>query len=186
MTMRAYFFVRNMSILHADAGHIGWGYEVGDGIFTCGATENTAGDALIWPPNNAGAWIGNFPSELAMLSHMSQVHEFNAPPFQYYKYLDLETVGVPANPGAALEQAQANLTRGYSVSASIPGAPMGNCLDHATDVVNKYGLPWQELGGLPSWGMPWKQTHPEPLDWFQNWNASASVYLPPHAAATGA
>ncbi len=157
-------------------GHIGWAIQRADGSFLAGATE--AFDAF----DDSFNWRKNFeippgqPNDAWTLVSGTQA----------------EMLGIFANPklipsgaGTRYVPSSYNWWRGYLVqnpnydAASQHGLnnknlgwkfPGNTCLDHATDVLATYGVPWQRLGGQPPDGMPWKQTHWAPIDWLNNWN----------------
>lgn len=169
MAFALVFLRRNNYVLGHSVGHVGWGFELADGRFCCGATENVTGAiAGSWPEFDNNAWyriVADFP---AMLAEMQQNHF--APDNRYTEYKMLDLAGLrPAHPEAALATAQRMPTLGYK----FPG---NTCLDHACKVLERYGLPFHELGGSPAWGMPWLQTHPAPNDWFDAWPANGGLF----------
>lgn len=161
--MRAFIFHRDMSPFpnSPNVGHVSWGFEMSDGKFCCGATENVCGLPQIDAPGNANAWYKILPDLPSMLREMSCSHFTNNNQYLDYKYINLDDV----NEQAALQRAEENLTCGFSIIGN-------NCLDQACNVLVAYGMPWQNTFGQPNWGFPWKQTNPEPGGWFNAWVAT--------------
>lgn len=147
------------TILGVPAGHTGWIYQLDDGTFLGGATEAYVGVLpVIAAGANNNAWQFKFATLEAALADFAGNGHYNHPPYDWWKAYEVDE----PNFETAIQQAYTNVGRGWW----IPG---NDCLDHATDVLAAYGVPWQQLGGQPADGMPWKQTHPAPIDWFHWW-----------------
>lgn len=140
-------------------GHIGWAVELPDGTYFAGATENPGGFPHLAPGQNNGAWTFRYPHKDAMLSAFAGGLPGNPPTYTWWKEYNVPR----PNPDAACRTGTANAGKGYAVIGN-------NCLDHATDVLAAYGVPWQAVGGHPPDGMPWKQTAPAPAAWLNAWN----------------
>lgn len=144
-------------------GHIGWAIQMADGTFFAGATEafhsvehpETIGS--IKPGDNIDAWAIPFRTKEEMLAAFAGSAPNGHAPYTWWMAYNV------ANPNyeAARKQGEANARRGYW----LPG---NNCLDHATDVLAAYGVPWQGPGH-PANAMPWKQTNPTPVGWLNAW-----------------
>lgn len=145
----AFVFVRrNAAVLHA--GHVGWGFQLANGQFFCGATENPRGYPLILMGGDNGWWGSQNPSEDDMLNEMRKRA------FNQYKFQDMTN----ANPDVAYKAALLTKTWGYAAVGN-------NCLDHTYAVLYAYGVK----------NLPLKQLHPAPNDWFDDWNtASGATY----------
>ena len=155
-------------------GHVGWAVQMADGSFLAGATEAfdagphwyEGGYIAAGQPNDAWTlgWLKTQADMLAIFANPKLI---------------------PAGAGTRYVPASYNWWRGYLVenpnyeAAKSVGDnnrnkgwafPGNTCLDHVTDVLAAYGVPWQKLGGQPADGMPWKQTHWVPVDWLNNWN----------------
>lgn len=164
--MRAFAFVRwKNPILGVDVGHVGWGFELPDGRFCCGATENVDAHFQIPPGQRNEAWYKLVPNLQAMLQEMRLPHFGEGNQYNAYKCVSLTN----AYPDRAYAQAKQNLERGF-------GGLGNNCLDHMGHVLEAYGVPWHDRGGNPRWGMPWKQTNPAPNQWFGAWVADGKSY----------
>jgi hypothetical protein len=124
-------------------GHVGWGF-VEDANGTCyfGATEDTTGQPII-PPGSDNGWWALEGNEAAMLAAMK------ARAYDGYK----KAVVNDCHGGAGRAAADATRLAGYYFIR-------GNCLDHAYQVLYAYGTV----------GMPWRETHPAPNDWFAQFN----------------
>ncbi len=164
----AMIFIRrdNWVFPNIKAGHVGWAFEMANGAYCCGSTENVTGNSSGSGPGfDNKAWYKVFSSRDEMLQEMRTNHFGHPNRYDEYKQVRI----TQSNPQAALEEAKANLKKGYN----FPG---NTCLDHACDVLENYGVPWQNGEGKPDWGMPWKQTHLHPNHWFDDWKADGEVY----------
>lgn len=146
-------------------GHVGWGFQAADGFY-CGATENVQGRHQVDAPQNADAWVKKLPDMQNMLAEMSQCHFTSGNQYLSYKWVDIERPNVEA----ALHQANLNMRRGFTAVGN-------NCLDQACNVLEAFGVPWQNMFGQPGWGMPWKHSNPTPNDWFRAWKVSGPIFL---------
>jgi len=147
-----------------DLGHTGWGFQLQDATFFGGATEAFQGAAFpfnVPPGQNNDAWAEPFPTLDAIQAAFKGSAPDGHAPYNWWKSYE---VAVP-NYEAAEAQAQANRLRGWGLLGN-------NCLDHATDVIAAYGVPWQQVGGSPADGMPWKQSNMLPIGWFHAWNVA--------------
>lgn len=134
----AYVFVRrNAAILHA--GHVGWGFQLEDGHFFCGATENPSGNALVLPGCNNGWWGKKVLSQEEMFTEM------RARMYDEYKWFEV----INANPVQAYKAALATSKWGYTVLGN-------NCLDHTYAVLFAYKVK----------NLPLKQFNVAPNDWY--------------------
>ena len=129
------------------AGHIGWGFQLSDGSFFGGSTENyfngNVKDAYwIDAGKDNGFWSERFPSEQAMFNKFKSIN--------YSKY---KSISWP-NPNLANAKSRAEevMYKGFQGVSN-------NCLDHTYYV----------LEGLGVRDMPWKQTNPTPNGWFDEW-----------------
>lgn len=157
--MRAFAFVRwNNPIGGIDVGHIGWGFELQDGTFACGSTENITGAAYVAPGENNYAWLKLLPDKTAMLSEMCRGHCAHSNRYHAYKWVEVSQ----AHPNEAMAIGNANAGRGFWI-------PRNDCLDHVGFVLEAYGVPWKNLAGSPKWGLPSKQLNPTPNGWFRAW-----------------
>lgn len=123
-------------------GHLGWGFLDMNGHYYFGSTENQSGSPLILPGQNNGWWGMNGTEQ-------DMYREMDARNYDGYKVIVVQN----PNPTKAWNTALDTKGRGF---AGI----FNNCLDHTYDVLEHYGVI----------GMPWKQTHPAPNDWFGSLN----------------
>lgn len=158
------------AVLSIPVGHVGWAFELQNGKYFAGATELITRDAVTIPDIPAGEWNGSWSKELDSMADVVQVFTTITSDhpwlFQFWKGY---TVASP-NYEAALQVGSTNKDKGWRVIGN-------NCLDHATDVLEKYGVPWQQIGGQPVDAMPWKHTNPFPLQWLNNWNVPCNNLL---------
>jgi hypothetical protein len=125
------------------AGHVGWGF-LTDTNDLCyfGATENLSGGPVVAPGADNG-WWGNQGNEDAMFAAM-KIRGYDG-----YK----KAVVHDCDSAAARATANATKLAGYFFIRN-------NCLDHAYHVLYAYGVQ----------GLPWRQNHPSPNDWFALYN----------------
>jgi len=146
------------------AGHIGWGFQLSDGSFFAGSTENPmikTADAKNWTEayqnwvrtsansywvsagKDNGFWSQRFANEQDMLSYMKN----------YRAYDKYKAIGWP-NPDLVRGKLRAEecMIKGFQGVSN-------NCLDHTYYVLEGLGLK----------DMPWKQWHPTPNGWFNEW-----------------
>lgn len=145
-----YIFVRTDAVNYGlgTAGHIGWGFQLSDGSFFAGSTENpfTGDYGKAWHVDagkDNGFWSQRFLTEQDMLSYMKNWRG-------YHKY---KAVSWP-NPNLynAKIAAENCKNRGFTGISN-------NCLDQTYSVLEALGVS----------GMPWKQTNPTPNGWFDEW-----------------
>jgi hypothetical protein len=135
----------NVNYYFGTAGHIGWGFQLSDGSFYAGATENFAkGDwRTYWV--NAGEdndfWAERFTSERDMFSKMKTMG------YSSYKLYNVK------NPNIL----QAKLRSEEVMMKGFQGLS-NNCLDHTYQVLEAYGLNWTQL--------PSRQVYMFPNKWF--------------------
>lgn len=153
-------------------GHVGWAFEKG-GRIIAGATERWITCPDIWRilvPIAAGrpelilikfqgednaAWIDSF-------QNIEEVRErFRRLGYKWWKAYEVSS----PHPDSAYTAATKTKDKGWWIFGN-------NCLDHAGEVLEAYGVPWQRPGGEPPNGMPWKQTNPAPIGWFHAWNVT--------------
>jgi hypothetical protein len=147
MKGRVYVFLRkNGAPLRpaiGNGGHVGWGFQLDDGTFYAGATENESGQFNVKPGNDNGWWAKVFVDEPGMCEAM------RARNYDAYKMATVRE----ARPQAARATADHTRSLGYT-------GFFNNCLDHVWITLESYGV--QDL--------PWAQTHPAPNDWFAVFN----------------
>lgn len=146
-------------------GHVGWGFEK-DGSLIVGATERPMSWPNIWQAvRDLGLAFTEFPGEDngAWMKTVSSLEEalpiFCSLGYKWWKAYDV----AHPNPQSALSVAEKTKDTGWWLI-------FNNCLDHTGAVLEAYGVPWQQVGGQPPDGMPWKQTNPAPIGWFHAWN----------------
>jgi hypothetical protein len=124
-------------------GHVGWGFlTADDGVCYFGSTENTSGEPVVIPGHDNG-WWGQEGDQSAMFAAMKKRN------YDGYK----KAVVHDCDPAAARAAADATRLAGYFFIR-------GNCLDHAWQVIYGYGMK----------GLPWRENHPSPNDWFALYN----------------
>lgn len=134
----AFVFVRRKAaILHA--GHVGWGFQLEDGYFFCGATENPSGNAFVLPGRNNGWWGKKVFSQEEMFEEMRKRQ------YDEYKWTEV----TDADPVQAYKTALATGKWGYNVLGN-------NCLDHTFAVLFAYKVK----------NLPVKQVNVAPNDWY--------------------
>lgn len=160
-----YIFVRHDAVqtFLGPAGHIGWGFQLSDGSFFAGSTENpmkeyqsknlpqaignaakTAAQAYwVSAGQDNGFWSQRFATEADMLYYMKN----------YRAYDRYKVISWP-NPDLVKAKLRAEecMLKGFQGISN-------NCLDQAYYVLEGLGLQ----------GMPWKQTNPTPNGWFDEW-----------------
>ncbi|HEY3332346.1 MAG TPA: hypothetical protein VGK19_20120 [Capsulimonadaceae bacterium] len=123
MAGTAFVFRRKVSVPLGNggsAGHVAWGFTVGD-VIVCGGTENTGMHE--WIP--VGVDNGSWHREVKSIAEMEEVmREGN---YEDYKSLKVLT----PDPDAALRVVANNEVIGYSATGN-------NCLDHAYQVLIHY------------------------------------------------
>lgn len=124
------------------AGHVGWAFQLANGLHFYGSTENPQGLPFINPGDDNG-WWGMTGDNQKIIT------DFEARHYDGYKICTVQI----ANPDAAMATALDKKQCGY-------GFLTDNCLDHAWDILSAYGVV----------GMPLKQLHPSPNDWFALFN----------------
>lgn len=124
------------------AGHTGWGFQIEDGGYIFGSTENTSGAPVIAAGSDNGAWHGRGSLDDAVKA-MRKRH------YDAWKLASFRN----GNPAAAWKRAQEMEASGYVALGN-------NCLDHTFRVLESYGQP----------DLPWPMTHPSPNDWFAVYN----------------
>lgn len=146
MKGQAYIFLRKdgAPVPGGFAGHVGWGFSLGpDGPFYAGSTENPSGMPVVLPGGDNGWWGAEFATEAAMIA------AFATRQYDGYKWASVRE----PKPGVARAMADHQKAEGYT-------ALKNNCLDHAYEVLQAYGVD----------DLPWLQTHPAPNDWFAAFN----------------
>ncbi len=137
----AYVFIKPENV--AGLGHIGWGFQLSNGDFYAGATENYVKGVIrtytIWPGYDNDMWGEYFYNESEMLAKM------NALGYSRYK----KTAVKNPNISFAKTRADETMMKGFQGISN-------NCLDHTYHVLEGYGVK----------DMPWKQTNPTPNGWF--------------------
>ncbi|MGB8217316.1 MAG: hypothetical protein WCE94_08445 [Candidatus Methanoperedens sp.] len=143
MRGKAYTFSRrNIPPL---VGHVGWGFELGDGTYFFGATEGKYFLPYISPRDDNGAWWGKESSFMAMADQMHKIWQYDL-----YK----EHLVDDAHPAEAQQMGKAAKTWGYTVVLG------NNCMDHVYKIIHAYGVPPRNL--------QWPQTNWAPNVWFDN------------------
>ncbi len=124
------------------AGHVGWGFQDGAGIYHFGSTENDGGKPHVPALGDNGAWhdAGSLKDTLAAMRSRR---------YDAYKFANFRS----ADPAAALAKIDEVESSGYLAIGN-------NCLDHAYRVLKAYGQP----------DLPWRVNHPSPNDWFALYN----------------
>ncbi|HEY1170991.1 MAG TPA: hypothetical protein VGH19_06430 [Verrucomicrobiae bacterium] len=143
----AYVFIKpeNVNFGLGTAGHIGWGFQLSDGSFYGGATENYAkGDfRTYWV--NAGDdndfWAEKFDTNDQMYKKMKSLG------YTQYKMLLVDN---PTVLKAKLRTEEIQMKGFQGIS--------NNCLDHTYQVLEAYGIHWTKL--------PARQVFPFPNKWF--------------------
>lgn len=143
---KIYVFMRPTDAL--TFGHMGWGIQLSDGSYYCGATENPMNvqdlSKTLAVPNGQDihSWTMRFNTEADMFARMRSM--------SYTKWKGLAV----ANPQVANAKSLIDRIkdRGY-------GGIGNNCMDHAFDVFTYYGVSWTKL--------PLKSTFPVPNEWFR-------------------
>ncbi|MDQ6756737.1 MAG: hypothetical protein M3004_07355 [Bacteroidota bacterium] len=160
-----YIFVRHDAVqtFLGPAGHIGWGFELSDGSYYAGSTENPMKE---YQSKNLPQWIANGAATIAQAYWVSagQDNGFwsqrfaNAQDMLYYmknyrNYDRYKVVSYP-NPNllAGKLRAEECMLKGFQGVSN-------NCLDQTYYVLEGLGLQ----------NMPWKQTNPTPNGWFDEW-----------------
>ncbi len=138
---KAYSFIKPQNV--AGLGHIGWGFQLSDGSFYAGSTENYVKGIIrtyiILAGQDNDFWGEMFLSESAMFAKFKQLG-----------YDRFKSVNV-SNPNIAFAKRRAEETKmnGFQGISN-------NCLDQTYHVLEGYGVK----------DMPWKQTNPTPNGWF--------------------
>jgi len=143
----AFIFIKpeNVNFGFGAAGHIGWGFQLSDGTYYGGATENYAkGDfRTYWV--NAGAdndfWAEKFDTEAQMYAKMKSLG------YTQYKMLLVNNPTILA----AKKRTEEIQMKGFQGVSN-------NCLDHTFQVLEAYGIHWTKL--------PVRQVFPFPNKWF--------------------
>lgn len=169
----AYIFIKPEQAVRQ--GHIGWGFLMADGRYCFGSTENPmkAGRDLgqdaraVWdaltinPGADNGFWYGIADTEQEMLNEMKRPtntrqsdanHPYGDRCSGYWHYKMSYVRG--ANPSAALGRAESCRESGFKGIG-------WNCLDQTYAILEAYGVDKNNV-------MPWKQTHPSPNYWFND------------------
>ena len=151
MSFLAFVFVRrNAAVLHA--GHVGWGFQLDDGLFFCGATENPVGNALVLPGGNNGWWGKKVQYQEEMFNEMK------ARCYDEYKWIEVKD----GDSILAYKAALATAKWGYTVLGN-------NCLDHTYAVLFAYKVK----------NLPLKQFNIAPNDWYDKLvGGGGSCFLP--------
>jgi hypothetical protein len=135
-----------------ELGHVGWAYDVLDGTFICGATENPKGLGGLGQTGDAkGWWVSRPYSNLLIdqFAHARVLPAGSCPPYDSYKVLDV---------------AAPDKDRAWQVACwardqpyELTGIPRGrNCMDDAYDILYAYGAT----------NLPWPTTNPVPNFWY--------------------
>ena len=150
---RVYIFVRTdaVNLLLGNAGHIGWAFELSDGSFFAGSTENPFNGVpddswYVAPGKDNGFWSQRFANESSMLVYIKNYWGYNKYKVVYWANPRLHTAKLRS------EQCELKGFRGRG----------NNCLDHTYFVLDGLGLT----------GMPFTQTNPTPNGWFNEWYKS--------------
>lgn len=180
----AYVFIKPEQAVYQ--GHIGWGFIMDDGRYCYGSTENpmkpaanlgqgarAAWDAINIPEGqDNGYWHGFADTEQEMLADMKRAgnsrrsearypYGFRCSGYWHYK----STVVMRRNVNNAL------LAGDHCQRTGFKGIGW-NCLDQTYRVLEDYGVDKNKV-------MPWKQTHPSPNYWFNDFG-----YVDPKTGAT--
>lgn len=169
----AYIFIKPEQAVYQ--GHIGWGYIMNDGRYCYGSTENPMkaagnlgqGAKAVWdaltinPGADNGFWYGIADTEQQMLDDMKRAgndrsssarypYGFRCSGYWHYKttFVASRNVGAAANAG---ENCRKTGFKGIG----------WNCLDQTYSILEAYGVDKNNV-------MPWKQTHPSPNYWFND------------------
>lgn len=148
----AYAFIKPENV--AGLGHIGWGFQLSDGSYYAGATENyikgIVRTYIILAGQDNDMWGELFYHEQQMFAKMKQLG------YDRYKKVAV------ANPSIARAKRRADETmmKGFQGISN-------NCLDHTYHVLEGYGVK----------DMPWKQTNPAPNGWFNAFKYNDFRYL---------
>ena len=169
----AYTFIKPEQAVYQ--GHIGWGFIMDDGRYRYGSTENpmkpVAGvvrttkavwDALtIDAGQDNGYWHGTADTEQEMLADMKRAeislskttrypHGFRCSGYWHYK----STTVLNRNSNSAVAAGTHCKNTGFK-------GWMWNCLDQTYSILEAYGVDKTTV-------MPWKQDHPSPNHWFND------------------
>ncbi|MEQ1933933.1 MAG: hypothetical protein ABL962_08655 [Fimbriimonadaceae bacterium] len=145
MRLQAFVFLRKdgAPLPVGFMGHVGWAFQLEDGTYYGGATENSTGNLVVKPGDDNG-WWGKAAGSLDVLVNLFRTLDYDC-----YKAV---TVRSP-NPSAAKTVADSTEHRGYIGLTN-------NCLDHVFDVLTAYGEP----------GLPFRFQYPSPRSWFAMFN----------------
>ncbi|MCW3092250.1 MAG: hypothetical protein JWN83_1694 [Chitinophagaceae bacterium] len=137
-----YIFIKPENV--AGLGHIGWGFQISDGNYFCGATENYAkGDIrtyIVLAGYNNDFWSERDTKDM-MFAKMKSLG------YSRYKSLSVN------NPTLL----KAKLKAEYIKMNGFQGIS-NNCLDHTFQILEAYGIPWYNL--------PSRQIYLTPNKWF--------------------
>ncbi len=172
----AYTFIEPEQAVYQ--GHIGWAFMMDDGTYCYGSTENpmkqmgNVGQAAkaVWdavtinPGQDNGYWCGYADTEQEMLNDMKRAgndratsakypYGFRGNGYWHYKKTFVRT----RNVNAARVAAEHDRVTGFKGIG-------WNCLDQTYAVLEAYGVDKDQV-------MPWKQTHPSPNYWFNDFGA---------------
>jgi hypothetical protein len=166
-----YIFIKPEQAIYQ--GHIAWGFLMDDGRYCYGSTENplkpmgdlgqgarAAWDAItIGKGQDNGYWHGFADTEQEMLDDIKRTgnsrersdrypYGFRCSGYARYKYSPV----AQRNAGSALFAADYTRTNGFRGVG-------WNCLDQTYHILEAYGTDKNTV-------MPWKQTHPSPNYWY--------------------
>jgi hypothetical protein len=169
----AYIFIKPEQAVYQ--GHIGWAFMMDDGRYCYGSTENPMkaaadlgqGARAVWDALtiDAGAdngfWYGIADTEQEMLADMKRAgndrtrsarypHGYRCSGYWHYK----STFVVARHVGAAMNAGEHCRKTGFKGIG-------WNCLDQTYHILEAYGVDKNTV-------MPWKQTHPSPNYWFND------------------
>ena len=180
----AYIFIKPEQAVKQ--GHISWGFMMDDGSYCFGSTENplkpmpnfAEGVASVWqalnigPGADNGFWCGFADTEADMLTAMRTAANDRTSSAAYpygnrcSGYWHFKKTFTPSRyAGAARAAAEHDRVSGFI-------GLTWNCLDQAYAVLEAYGVDKSII-------MPWKQTHPSPNYWFNDfgsWDAHTGRY----------
>lgn len=163
----AYVFIKPEQAIKQ--GHIGWAFIMDDGRYCYGSTENPMKEGIkgVWealtidPGQDNGFWYGIANTEEEMLKDMKRVGNSKKASAKYpygfrcSGYWHYKTTFVKARNAKGAANAAEHCRR-----TGFKGIGW-NCLDQTYHILEAYGVDKDAV-------MPWKQTHPSPNYWFND------------------
>ncbi|HEX2852121.1 MAG TPA: hypothetical protein VHO24_02705 [Opitutaceae bacterium] len=172
----AYVFIKPEQAVYQ--GHIGWGFIMDDGRYCYGSTENPMkgakdlgqGARAVWDALNIshgadnGFWYGISNTEQEMFDDMKRAGNDRTKSARYPQgfrcsgYWHYKTTFVSAR------NVQAAMNAGENCRKTGFKGVGWNCLDQTYSILEAYGVDKNSV-------MPWKQTHPSPNYWFNDFGS---------------